>query len=303
MGSTNPLAEIARSLLLEDQSQTPMKMREKAGILALLNLLGIVDAFYGAESPAGEVSPSLSKNTAPSAGEEEPGTRQVPSTIANIVSALSGMTPGLEPPQSAFKEDTVASVLSAVTRLVGQREGGLDPNVVAALLKVMSSMSRAKSSRPGRNTSAQKQGQKEEPGAMTECPSSRDAPSPAETGEPSGEPAKDPESKSVSEASESKSELQASLGIDPKLLTVLFNFLAGLDLSKQKTPPKQELVSKPRTDAEPKQDTSITVSPDGKTIITESRAARPKPEPRSYHKPGLGIRKGWVKETALFSRP
>lgn len=75
------LSEIARAVLVDAPGDDPTDLREKAGLLALLNLLGIVEAFYCAGTPAAQRTTA----TAPPTPSDSP---------FSLVSSLARLIPG-----------------------------------------------------------------------------------------------------------------------------------------------------------------------------------------------------------------
>ncbi len=201
-------ADMARSLLFET-GEDPQSLREKAGMLALLNLLGIVESFYG--------------NPAPSKIAE------VDSGASGLLAALSSLSGGQSGPDSGM-----------LTSIMG-------------LLPVLTGMLSGKESR-------------EEPADHTED----DADEPS-TGIPPRQ--------------EGSSPLGQVLGMDPKLLTLILNFIANMDFMKQ------------RGSRESKE-TSTQETPQTQEL-PQGAEKEPTPLPRTGHKPGFGIYRGWPGKPAV----
>lgn len=297
MSSNKTLSEIAKSLLVDNQEDEPESLREKAGLLALLNLLGIVDMFYdtqeSAQKPATttrqpkEIAPVQDTNKAASSRHETTPAQDSHKTssnarhsLAELVSTISGESATPSGPAESLRENSVGCLLSALTKFCRNKEGALDPNIVTALIKMASSLARGKNDKPTGATSGENASVK-----------------PDEHTTLSETTLKIHDSGTGTKQNKSRTETQSSLGIDPKLITVLFNFLAGLDLPKTKSTARSGTESAANKDAEAKDDTAITLSSNGKAIIAKHKHNKTRSEPRTYHKPGFGIRKGWLKQT------
>ncbi len=293
MDTEKTLSEIARSVLVSSPESDQKTLREKAGVLALLNLLGIVLSFYG-DSQGAQSSMGL---------------------LSSL--ALAPGAPSVEKPK---EPDLLSSIISLAGKLLGgtQGQGGIDPSLIGTLMGSLSALStaRAMSPRPQVSTADTAispagsrgpagQGDSSDGSAESEAPGQRTSESDADSPE-EGTPIEDggqggerqtaveasPPQKAAPPPGQSpqQSPLQQILGIDPRIITLALNVLA--DLMKAKNAAQSErsssyegkLASGPRPGAG---DAEVTVTPDGKTVVIPK--ARKQPRERLYHKPGLGI--------------
>ena len=252
------LSEIARSVLVDKTDGDAKTFREKAGLLALLNLLGIVEAFYGAlpssegGAPAGQlavhdpavealartaVSPPAAPEPAPAPAPAVPeGPISIVSTLTKLMGSASTAQPGTSP---------IANLLSS-----------LDPSMIASMLGMVAAMAKARPAKPP---------------AKVEAQDSDDVPD--ESGTSQAEPNPSPEPAPPSP-------LQQLLGVDPKVLTLILNVLAEFMKSKAAEPKEKPAVAKPNADARA----------DGAPAV-EAHAHQPAARRTlsRLHKPGLGI--------------
>ncbi|MGI6632774.1 MAG: hypothetical protein ACOX5M_06940 [Bacillota bacterium] len=122
METDRTLSDIARSVLTESHETDPRSLREKAGLLALLNLLGILESFY-AEGDSQKSSINLIKSMAEDAV--------------------------LSPPQPEAKEtDLTSSVMAAASKLLSGPQGGIDPALIGTLMGALSAMTKARNLSP-----------------------------------------------------------------------------------------------------------------------------------------------------------
>ncbi len=305
------LSELARSCLADENLQNPELMREKAGLLALLNLMGILEVFYADEglmdSPVFEPQDSSEKALESKTEAELNLPGQSFSQSELLTSLLTGasdskgsqeatasLSKALNLEDNAIKENTLASILSTIPKLLGQKEGGgIDPALLTALITAISSMSKGKP-----------------------VPASKQDSALVSEGEAANH---------TDEPSQMESPVQpVSQGLDPQLITSLFNFVAGLDLSKSKSANRQERPAVSKTAVEEGQEdrAQITLAHDHKSIVT-SKAPRTSSQPPSLseflrqpsqstrkpasrpfdsHKPGVGIRRGWIKQSRLTDK-
>ncbi len=134
------LSELARAFLADESIQTPESLREKAGLLALLNLMGIVETFYNTgDSVEHEFSDEGHGVPVAPGQPEAPFRGQDPSQLQSL-SALYRYCPGFRQcgarrhfPGSLLTgaeqlaKTPLVSVLSAIPKLLGSKEGGIDP--------------------------------------------------------------------------------------------------------------------------------------------------------------------------------
>lgn len=300
MDTEKTLAEIARSVLFSSPESDQKTLREKAGVLALLNLLGIVLSFYGDSQGA--------------------------QSSMNLLSSLA-FSPGAPTPEKPKEPDLLSSIISLAGKLLGgtQGQGGIDPVMIGTLMGGLSALSKARTTSPKPLTSTPDTaaspagiggtaGQDDVPdgSADGEAPGPRtggDAGSPEET--VTEDPAKGGEREAGEDISlphraasspgpsPPPSPLQQILGLDPRIITLALNVLADVMKARnvaqnEKTAPYQgKLAADPRLSSP---DAEVTVTPDGKTVVIPK--ARKQPRERLYHKPGLGIYRKRT-ETAL----
>lgn len=292
MDTEKTLSEIARSVLFSSPESDQKALREKAGILALLNLLGIVLSFYGdtqgAQSPMGLLS-SL---------------------------ALASGTPAAEKPK---EPDLMSSIISLAGKLLGgtQGQGGIDPSLIGTLMGSLSAltMARAASSRPSVSTpepatspsGTRGAGSQDDAGTGStdaEAPGRGESQGDTESAEEkaSGEETGRGERKTAEGASSHQtaqptgqsptSPFQQILGIDPRIITLALNVLADImkarnasqAQSEKNQPYESRAASGSRSGVV---DAEVTVTPDGKTVVIPK--TKKQPRERLYHKPGLGI--------------
>ncbi len=308
------LSRLAQTFLTGEGSDDPGWVRAKAGLLALLNLMGILEVFYAAgelaEIPAvseggeeeGQVSTGSSAPEtgpeAPTGGPVLPQGHPIADTILQPARREGSLQPQSEPSgladthSGAARPDALAPLLSAIPLLLGSKEGGgIDPTLISAILKLVSSLSRSK------------------PASATEDGSfSGDEPCETYSETPGDSP-----------GDATRTSSQGSLGPDPNLIASLLNFLAGLDKSEQKTGRSTNGRPPPEVAEKDDQKVEITLSPDGKSVIARSSpritpqapslseflrqpsqcAKTPVQPPADRHKPGVGIRRGWIKQRRL----
>ncbi len=325
------LSELARAFSAVESPENPESVRERAGLLALLNLMGILEVFYTAgESMDSSVSgiahssPESTESAVPAPITTPTGELSVAApgngfpqmqSIAAIVAGLANQESSREPETAAHtlpdagsgatKQDALASVLSAIPMLLGGKEGGIDPSLFAAMLKLISSMSKAK------------------PVAATRQDSfliSEDAPEASPGTETGKSVSPDTQSHQTEIHSDTlQPSYQGSQGLDPNLISSLFNFLAGLDMSKTKAGIRHDTQAPVKAVEKTGQDrkAEITLSKDGKSILAtrvprttqqppslsqflrqpSQSAGKPVQRPSDRHKPGIGIRRGWIKQS------
>jgi len=288
------LSEIARSVLSDSAGGDPKSFREKAGLLALLNLLGIVEAFYG-EMPASMGSKStalavrdpvvdaLVKTPSPApaqAVQTPPAAPSQPETSAEE-REQAPEPPGQSTGQTVPPEGPL-SIVSSLAKMLGSMQqqappaggppqggtgsapsvagmlAGADPALIAGLLSAVATMAR---SRPAPRAPVKVEGE-----ALSEGPT--------ESGTQAAEPEPGPEAAPPSP-------LQQVLGFDPKVLTLALNILAEI-MKSRSAEPKEKPAAEARA---PEQMASKTPATDSRQ--SSSGSAR-KPGAR-LHKPGLGI--------------
>lgn len=282
MNTDGPLSEIARSVLVDKAAGDVKSFREKAGLLALLNLLGIVEAFYGvvpAEDDGATAiavrDPAVDALIKAPAGESEapPPAHGVPAPSSppvgpiSIVSGLSKLLGSMQPPAGAAgaqAEPGSAAAPQTGGSPISSLLSNLDPALIASVLGVVASMARARPARAPIKVEAQ---------------SAESAP--GESGTPAAEPEPSPEAAPPSP-------LQQLLGIDPKVITLVLNVLAELMKSRQAAEQKDKPAAGQAAGATGE-------------ARAEQSVARPASEARSHppatarksalrpHKPGLGI--------------
>lgn len=383
--NSGSLSELARVFLASDSFQSPELVREKAGLLALLNLMGILEAFYSAgDSVESEglnqtsgVSNGTDEGQVPAAGQAHKALTAPPpalqsqdssqlqplAALASLLSGSSGEATVQGRGQSALgsilgsgsggiQDNTLVSVLSMIPKLLGVKEGkdvGIDPSLLTALLKVISSIGKTKAQQSTDNSGLGNGGnaRPQDGGACSDCGETSSSAMLSQTSlleEPhdsgftgsAGEIDSQTDGKGDRSASQypvspgehglpSRDANQAHQpggiqGLDPRLITSLVNFLAGLDLSKSKGGGRHEKSStsgegpKKEDKADP---AGITLSEDGKSIVTSSfgrpqsqppslseflrqpaqSIRKPAPRPITSHKPGIGIQRGWMKKS------
>lgn len=268
METEKTLSEIARSVLIASPETDPRSLREKAGLLALLNLLGIVESFYG--------------------------DGQTVQSSVNLIRSIAE-NPMSPPTQEPSKQpDLAASIMSLATKFLGsgQGQGGFDPALIGTLMGAVSAMSKSRgqgsrpSARAGDAEVIQLEGENEDEDSE-------------EIGDQSAPEEEEPQAE-VSKPSP-PSALQQILGIDPRIITLALNLIA--DLMKARTAgssekpasgatgssssPDEPRLSPPETSEDNKPSTEVTVTSDGKTVVIPTTKKHPRE--RLYHKPGLGI--------------
>lgn len=313
------LCELAQAFLTGEGSGHPNAVREKAGLLALLNLMGILEVFYAAGQPAEHrVSRATRESQIPteSAGQkthpETPaGSRELSEPPQGVETAVplpddkEGFRLPLQPQASPdtdtrpepAKPDALAPLMAAIPSLLAGKEGGIEPALVSAMLKLIASLSRTKPASTVKGGS----------------PEGEPAQAPVDSGEPcAGETSKD---------DATMPSHHAGLGLDPKLIASLINFLAGVDRTKTESnasPSNQPLAEAPVKGEEKYE---LSLSRDGRSVLAKRipqaippkasqqppsfsqflkqppRPAKAPPErPPDSHKPGVGIRRGWSKQ-------
>ncbi|MGI6642514.1 MAG: hypothetical protein ACOX3V_00625 [Bacillota bacterium] len=254
MDNQRTLSEIARTLVLEHAEQDGKSLREKAGLLALLNLLGILDTFFGDGLKEEDLEPAQT---------HEESTPKPNSEIAEIQSVS---TAAIEPSGPTVREGLenstpTASLFGSLAKVLGASSGGdgtssqgLDPTLIGLLLSL-----------------------------ATNLPKLMKPKTSGATGDVESKEGADAKDAGVDSPAEKPAPLQQILGFDPKILTLILNLLAGLDIMK----PKSEAKTPPNSDV-------------SETIIAESHkqeapaTSSPRSKPRSrLHKPGLGIYRNW----------
>lgn len=287
------LSEIARSVLADGSGGDQKSFREKAGLLALLNLLGIVEAFYGEmPAPVGSTSTALAVRDpvvdslirapgsspsqpaqmapvapqqagsdagqslpAPGPLDEGTGKATTPEGPLSLVSGLAKMQVSMQPQASAGAASG-QSMAGGAAPIAGMLSN-MDPALIAGLLSAVATMARA---RPSSRAPARTDGQ-----TPTEDPESETS---AAEPEPSPEAAP-------------PSPLQQILGIDPKILTLALNVLAEVMKSRA-----SETKEKPAAESRASEQVSLrTPSVDSRP----SPAGIAKRPGTRLHKPGLGI--------------
>lgn len=334
MISEKTLSDIAKALLVHNPDGNPKSLREKAGLLALINLLGIMDAFFGVTLPQSQedlLKSVKEESEGMPVGEVSPP----PLTESTSSLAIANVAPSAplvgEPTLSLFS--TLAKSLSAAPvtneRATGHSGGapegagsldGFDPKMLASMLSMASTLLKAFKPRASEDE-------------KSEGPNDREG----LAGESSQEPQKQP------------SPLQQALGFDPKILTMLLNIIANMDFMKQKVgdvknqepkldvpegsedrtiehksvrhrprlheptehkqltqeviqresgeqrPPEPKALAEPTPErGVPKQDASKREAPEALSKDPLISLIRKRPTARKvYHKPGLGIYRGW----------
>ncbi len=209
MISEKTLSDIAKALLVQNPDGNPKSLREKAGLLALINLLGIMDAFFGVTLPQSQ------EDALKSVKEES---KRIPAAdVASAPQTESASSPAIpsaatpaplagEPTLSLFS--TLAKSLFAAPgpgdKPAGHPEStaeasgsldGFDPKTLASMLSMASTLLKAFKPRASEDEKSEDAGNGE------------NQPSP----------------------------LQQALGFDPKILTMLLNIIANMDFMKQKS--------------------------------------------------------------------
>jgi hypothetical protein len=262
------LSEIARSVLADGSDGDPKSFREKAGLLALLNLLGIVEAFYTpvlAPAQAAQTTPVAPQQTgsdarqslpAPSPPDEGAGQAATPEGPPSLVSGLAKMLVGMQPQVSLGPGS--AQGMAGGAPPIASMLSNMDPALIAGLVSAVATMAR---SRPSSKTPVRTDGQT----------SSED---PCESDTSAAEPEPSPEAAPPSP-------LQQVLGIDPKILTLALNVLAEVMRSRAS-----------ETKDRPAAEVRASEQDAPRTLSVDPRSASPgmarKPGTR-LHKPGLGI--------------
>lgn len=282
MDTDGPLSEIARSVLADKAAGDVKSFREKAGLLALLNLLGIVEAFYGEVPAQGDGAPAIavrdpavdalvkapaSEIAPPPHAQGAPAPASPPVGPISIVSGLTKLLGSMQPPSQASAAETQPGSAAAPHAGGSPLQGllnNLDPALIASVLGMVASMARARPARPPIKVEAQ--------GVEG---------TPSESGTQTAEPEPSPEAAPPSP-------LQQLLGIDPKVITLVLNVLAELMKSRQVPESKDKPAAGPdagaTADARAQQPPARPV-PKGRSHLA---ATARKPALR-LHKPGLGI--------------
>ncbi len=306
------LSELAQTFLTSEGSDHPAKLREKAGLLALLNLMGILEVFYAAgetaERPASDAAQdsqvstgSSTQETVPAAPGGSPDSAEqhpVAEVLARLVNDKGSSRPPVQPHASpdtpgemALRADALTPLLSAIPSLLCSKEGGIEPALLSAILKLVTSPSKTKPASTGKSSSPADEAQEATAGA----------------GEASEDDAIKPSS-------------QGSLGLDPNLIASLLNLLMGFDRARQKTSVRTADRPPPVAPVKSGEDFEITLSEDGKSVLARSttqtmqqppqqppslsqflkqpsQAAKPPAKrPSHSHRPGVGIRRRWSKQ-------
>jgi len=271
MDADKTLSDIARSVLVDNPKGDAKGLREKAGLLALLNLLGIVEAFYG-EMP----QDARSQTGATSAGTAGVAKELVLATSGAETASVAA-TPAT--PAANAAGDGPFSIVSSLSKLLagGGPAGAIDPALVAGMLGLVSAMAKARpglakpAGEPTRDTTGETTS-----GAQAVVAPPGDEPGQTEGGE---KPAPVVQQGSLSP-------VQQILGIDPKVLTLVLNVVA--DLMKSRSLEAKEKAPEPGADRQEKAETPAAVGAGGKDIVRAGLKRRA-PASRLYHKPGLGI--------------
>jgi hypothetical protein len=283
METDKTLSDIARSVLVSSPESDQRSFREKAGLLALLNLLGIVESFYGDGQGA--------------------------QSSAGLLSSLA-LGSGAVAPQGQKEPDLVSSIMSLAGKMLGGREGqgGIDPAMIGTLMGALSALTKARTLSPRYASPTPGSGPTGETGPDAPSDSLDGSEGPDEqagedggsTGEGDeaglgeGERANGPASPSAAPAPPGaptpQSPLQQILGIDPRIITLALNVLADIMKARNAAQSERAGAEKGRPAARSDSaapETEVTVTPDGKTVVIPK--ARRQPRERLYHKPGLGI--------------
>ncbi len=263
--SDSTLSEIARSLLADGSGEDQRSLREKAGLLALLNLLGIVESFYGEGSYFGEGQ----------FAEETAITTMKPAETQNLQSIQA------EPPDIGSAREPITPLFSILSKLLAG-QGSMDPAMLTSLIGLVSSLSKVF---PGKASVPDEQ--ESEEGSKHEDPDQAEGVAP-EAG--------------ITRKLEHVSPLQQILGMDPKLLTAILNFIANMDFMRSKTSQEPKVPPVPESAPEVQdiapEATPVRLSEDKRQLVVAK--SRPKPSaPRTGHKPGFGIYRGWPGKPAL----
>lgn len=301
MDTEKTLAEIARTVLLSGPESDQKSLREKAGILALLNLLGIVLSFYG-DSQAAQSSMGL-------------------------LSSLA-LGPAAPAPDRPREPDLLSSIMSLARKLLGasQGQGGIDPGLIGTLMGSLTALSTARSMAL-RAPAPAPQSSSPDPSGESRTAETQDDSSPeagcrgeGETGDGGG----DVEGGSGNEGSEAParasagdaalpqkvqapgqsqgsqvSPLQQVLGIDPRIITLALNVLADFMKARNAMQSERNALHEGKSNIQNRPspgDAELTVTPDGKALVIPK--ARKQPRERLYHKPGIGIYRKRVEEPA-----
>ena len=272
------LAEIARAVLVDRPGESKRSVREKAGLLALLNLLGIVDAFYADASAEAE----------PQASSAPPSTRSEPENPPSPLSALTRLISSASPADTGSDSQAAHPGISpSAGSPLSSLLGSLDPALLASMVGLVSSIARARTPRQpesgetalGARAAASDAEAAEDTAASQPSSGQPDSPSASvETTEGSATPRASPP------ASGQPSPLQQVLGLDPRILTLALNLLA--ELMKSRTGEQRPVEQAKQREA-----------PAGETVsaVMKERSAgtpgmrKPSLGPRLYHKPGFGI--------------
>jgi len=164
MSSSGNLSEIARVLLAGDNLEDPVRLREVAGLLALLDLLGIVDSFFSGQLETREgktsstgpfASGSASDGSKPSgataSGVSNTEARTITSTSApvpatastgSLLASPASSSLGVQPPLDLAH--TLTGLLSLASKDLPPQAGGRDPkedavaSVLSGIMKILS---------------------------------------------------------------------------------------------------------------------------------------------------------------------
>ena len=267
MSKADPL-DVACRLVASAREEKPQELREVAGVLALLDLLGIVDAFYGEAAgsqtkepqviagmpgPVSDRPVSAGGTSPPDTGgqvsdSERRGDREGDRVLPEPATVGAGPAQDGAPGPAGV----ASSLLSSIAGMTA-KEKGLDPRLITSLLGLLTRVSAQKSS--------------------------------------SGQ---DVAQGSEAETDGEKASLAAML--DPKFITLVLNFLAALSKGggEESRPGRG---GPPGPDLEVSVDSSGTARFDKPAVSppTASRTSRPPSrlfagaEQTRGHKPGHGI--------------
>lgn len=278
MDTDKTLSEIARSVLTGNPAADPGSLREKAGLLALLNLLGIVESFYG-EGNAVRTSMNLIRSIA-----ERPTSVERPKEPDLASSVMSLATKLLSGSQGEPQETSPSS-----------SQGSLDPALISTLIGAMSAMSksRGQAPRPGKASEAGPDQCETDKSPDDDGEGAAGSESVTDGEEVSAKTEKLPQNRS---APSPPSTLQQILGIDPRIITLALNVLADLMKSRGAGPsekhesgaatsPPEGIERLPGPFRERNQPAADIVLASGGDTAAVPTARKQK----LYHKPGLGI--------------
>lgn len=303
---SSSFSEIARSLLAEGSLDDMAKVRETCGLLALLDLMGIIDTFFAGASVQDnknvlpqsnesggdqksrdaheekELASDLQEKEAPQLNAE------ASSGLANILSMLptvAGAGGQSERKDKYDRNESIVPLMSGIMGLLGQKDGP-DLPVITSLVKILSSMAKT------RDMSRPRQESQGKSGAPSASESSQSDAGDLESGSTQVDEIKaDTDDKSKA----------SPPGPDPlEIITGFLNLLAQMDMSKSRSPSKTRSPrdvsdsgqADERKEDAARYDTGLSVTQDGKTILIPlRRSSVPRENIRSVHKPGLGIKR------------